>query len=297
MDEPFIDAHHHLWRVAETFWLQGPPVPRIFGEYADIRRDYLLAEFLAEGAPCGLAQSVYEQVNVTAGAELAEVEWVASLPGGPAAITAFADLAAPNLATLLDAYAATGPVRAIRQQLHWHANPQYRFAARPDIFDDAAWRAGLSQLAPRGLAFELQIFPSQMAGAARLLDAFPQTRFILLHAGMLEDRSAAGWAEWRAGMRAMAARPNCLVKLSGLGTFLRRCDASLWRPVVEEAVGLFGPARCMFGSNFPIEKLWTSYAALVDTMRECLRESSPTERKWVLQGTAAEAYGLRVIPA
>lgn len=293
MDEPIIDSHHHLWRLEATPWLQGSPVPRIFGAYDAIRRDYLLDEFHAETAPCGVVGSVHVQANVAAGAELAEVAWVAGLPRGPAAITGFADLAAPGLAALLDAQMTAGPMRAIRQQLHWHARPEYRFATRPDAFDEPAWRGGLGELAPRGLAFELQVFPDQMKPAAALLDAFPETRFILLHAGMLEDRSAAGWAEWRAGMRALAARPNCLVKISGLGTFLRRCEASLWRPVVEETVALFGPARCLFGSNFPIEKLWTSYAALVAVMRECLRHLAPHERRAILHDNAARTYALK----
>jgi len=297
MDEPIIDAHHHLWRLAATPWLQGPPVPRIFGTYSAIRRDYLLDEFRADAAPCGVVASVHVQANVAPSGELAEVAWVAGLDDGPAAITAFADLAAPGLTALLDAQMAAGPVRAIRQQLHWHTRPEYRFAVSPDAFDDPAWRAGLAELAPRGLAFELQVFPGQMMPAAALLDAFPQTRFILLHAGMLEDRSPAGWAEWRAGMAALAAQPNCLVKLSGLGTFLRRCDAALWRPMVKETVALFGPSRCLFGSNFPIEKLWTGYAALVDAMRECLRHLAPHERRAILHDNAARTYALKGFPA
>jgi predicted TIM-barrel fold metal-dependent hydrolase len=297
MDEPIIDAHHHVWRLDATPWLQGPLVPRIFGEYDAIRRDYLIDDFRADSAPCGVVASVHVQANVAPGGELAEVAWVAGLANGPAGITAFADLAAPGLAALLDAQMAAGPVRAIRQQLHWHERPEYRFATRPDVFDDPAWRAGVAALAPRGLAFELQVFPGQMIPAAALLDAFPETRFILLHAGMLEDRSPAGWAEWRAGMAALAARPNCLVKLSGLGTFLRRCDAALWRPVVEETLALFGPARALFGSNFPIEMLWTRYAALVDAMRECLRYLAPHERRAILYENAARIYTLKDLPA
>ena len=92
---------------------------------------------------------------------------------------------------------------------------------------------------------------------------YADVTFILLHAGMLEDRTEAGWALWRAGMKQLAACPNVMVKLSGLGTFDRACSAERWRPVIEETIDLFGPGRCMFGSNFPIEKLWTDYASLV----------------------------------
>src|SRR3954471_21673218 len=118
---------------------------------------------------------------------------------------------------------ASTNLRGIRQQLHWHEKPLYRFAARPDIMNDAAWRSGLRELEQRGLLFELQVFASQMADAARLAKDFPQVTFVLLHAGMLEDRSSEGWAHWRAGMRKLAACNNVCVKLSGLGTFEHQC--------------------------------------------------------------------------
>jgi predicted TIM-barrel fold metal-dependent hydrolase len=290
-----IDAHHHIWRLAATPWLNGPPVPRIFGAYEPLRRDYTIEEYLAEARPCGVTQSVFVQVNVAPGAEVDEVAWVQSAAdraGFPQAITAFADLAAPDVGDTLDRALAGGNVRAIRQQIHWHETPLYRFAQRPDVMNDAAWRRGLHEVARRGLMFELQVFASQMADAAALAQAFPDLTFILLHAGMLEDRSQSGWARWRAGMRQLAACPNVVTKLSGLGTFERACSVALWRPVVEETIQLFGPERCLFGSNFPIEKLWTSYAALIDTMQACLAGYGAAERQAVLHDTAARLYGL-----
>jgi predicted TIM-barrel fold metal-dependent hydrolase len=290
-----IDAHHHIWRLAATPWLNGPPVPRIFGAYEPLRRDYMIEEYLAEARPCGVTRSVFVQVNVAPGAEVEEVAWVQSVAdraGFPQAITAFADLAAPDVGDTLDRALAGGNVRAIRQQIHWHEKPLYRFAPRPDVMNDAAWRRGLREVARRGLMFELQVFAGQMADAAALAQAFPDVTFMLLHAGMLEDRSQSGWSRWRAGMRQLAACPNVTTKLSGLGTFEHACSVELWRPVVEETVQLFGPQRCLFGSNFPIEKLWTSYAALIDTMQACLAGYSAVERQAILHDTAVRLYRL-----
>lgn len=295
MSESIVDAHHHVWRLAATPWLQGPPVPRIFGAYEPLRRDYGIEDYLAEAQPCGVARSVFVQVNVAPGGEVDEVAWVRSLAarhGFPHALTAYADLSAADVGDVLDREIACGGVRAIRQQLHWHEKPQYRFAARADLMADPAWRRGLAEVGRRGLAFELQVFPGQMADAARLARDFPDLSFVLLHAGMLEDRSAEGWALWRAGMSALAQRPNVVVKLSGLGTFVRACSLELWRPVVERTVELFGPQRCLFGSNFPIERLWTGYAELVAVMRACLAPYSPAERRAVLHDVAARIYAL-----
>ena len=160
MTEPVIDAHHHIWRLAATPWLSGPPVPRIFGAYEPLRRDYLIEDYLAEARRAGVVKSVFVQVNVAPGEEVEEVAFVrdaAERTGFPQAITCFADLAAPEVGRVLDGVlaAAGGRLRAVRQQMHWHEKPHYRFAPRPDLMNDPAWRRGLAEVAKRGLHFEL----------------------------------------------------------------------------------------------------------------------------------------------
>lgn len=293
MTEPIIDAHHHIWELKRIPWLSGPMQPRIFGEYSALRRDYLAEEFKRDLARHGIAKSVYIQINVAPGDEVAEVEWVqgeADRHGVPTGIVAYADLCTLGVGDLLDLELARGNVRGVRQQIHWHANPQYRFAPRPDVMNDATFRLGLTEVEKRGLVFDLQVFPSQFADAARLVRDFPKTTFVLLHAGMLEDRTDAGWKEWRRGMRELAACPNLMVKLSGLGTFARACSVELWRPVIEETVELFGARRCMYGSNYPIESIWTSYANIFDTMQECLKGLPGADRRMVFHDNAARVY-------
>jgi len=290
-----IDAHHHLWRLAATPWLAGPAVPRIFGPYEPLRRDYTVEEYAAAVRPLGVKQSVYVQVNVEPGAEVEEVEWVQSVAdahGYPHAIVGYADLASPAVAQTLDRQMACRNLRGIRQQLHWHESPAYRFAARKDLMDDPAWRQGLAEVGKRGLVFELQVFPRQMGDAIRLVRDCPQVTFVLLHAGMLEDRSPEGWALWRMGMRTLSACPNVCVKLSGLGTFERTCSAAMWRTVIEDTVGAFGADRCLFGSNFPIESLWTTYEKIVTVMQECTSSFSPAERRAIFHDTAKRVYRL-----
>ena len=290
-----IDAHHHIWRQATTPWLNGPALPRIFGDYEALRQDYLVQDFIADAAPLGVVASVYIQVNVGPGDEVGEIDWVASVArehGFPQASVGFADLSSPQVAMTLDRLQAAGNLRGIRQQLHWHANPAYRFASRPDLMNDAPWRAGLREVEARGLLFELQVFASQMADAAALARDFPGATFVLLHAGMLEDRTMAGMAAWRSGMAQLAACPNVHVKLSGLGTFERACSKALWRPVVEETVALFGAGRCLYGSNFPIERMWTSYDRLVGVMDECLAPLDALERQAIFHDNAQRLYRL-----
>jgi predicted TIM-barrel fold metal-dependent hydrolase len=290
-----IDSHHHIWLKADQPWLNGPMVPRIFGPYDAIRRDYPITEYLADIKDNGVVASVYVQTNWNPARNVEEVAWVQSIAdahGFPHAITGFADLATPDVGATLDAMRPFARLKGIRQQVHWHENPNYRFAPRPDVIADDAWRRGLAQLAPRGLLFELQVFAAQMTLGAALARDFPQTTFVLQHAGMLEDQSDTGRAAWRSGMRRLAACPNVFVKLSALGTFVHRATLGDIQPIVSDTVTLFGADRCLWGSNFPIEKIWTDYATVADNIRQAVAHLPLHEQRQILSETAARLYRL-----
>ena len=292
---PTIDGHHHIWRLRDLTWLSGPEVPRIFGPYAPICRDYTIDEFRSDVASSHIVQSVYVQTNWPAGQSLDEARWVQSVAeatGWPHATVAHSDLADPDVWALLARLAELPLTRGIRQQIHWHTNPQYSFAQRPDLMNDGQWRSGLALLAQHGLLFELQIFSSQMADAVKLARAFPDTTFVLEHAGMLENRSAEGLQRWREGMRALADCSNVNVKLSGLGTFEHAYRIDVVGPVIADTVRMFGADRCLYGSNFPIEKLWTDYASLYRTFREAIEPFTEIDQRKILHDTAKRLYRL-----
>lgn len=290
-----VDAHHHIWYRKDLPWLQGPSVPRIFGDYDPIKRDYPVEEYLDDLSGTGVAKSVYVQVNWAPERALDEVAWaqsVADRHGFPHGIVGFVDFTQDSAPGLLDRMAGYGNMRGIRQQLHWHDNPQYRFAPRPDVMADTAFRRNFAHLADHGWLFELQVFSDQMKDAADLAAAFPDTVFVLEHAGMLEDLSPAGWQAWREGMRRLAELENMHTKLSGLGTFVHRVDRQLIADIVGETLTIFGPDRCVWGSNFPIEKIWTDYAALIDAHLAALAGLSAADRDKVLNGNAVRLYRL-----
>jgi predicted TIM-barrel fold metal-dependent hydrolase len=290
---PVIDSHHHIWREVDLPWLSGPIVPRIFGPYEPIRRDYPIEEFLTDIAGSGVERSVYVQANWARERAEEEVAWVqrtADEHGWPHAIVGYADLMANDVRPLLDRLSNYPLMRGVRMQLHWHETVQYRFAARRDLADDPVFRSNFAALGEYGLSFDLQVFAPQMAGAARLAADFPDTIFVLQHAGMLEDLTPGGRDEWRAGMRLLAAQPNVMVKLSGLGTFIHRNDPEHIAAVVKETVATFGAVRCLYGSNFPIEKIWTQYDLLLAAYREALSARPEQEQRAMLYDNAARIY-------
>lgn len=290
-----IDSHHHIWRQADLPWLLGPMQPRIFGPYEPIRRDYPIEEYLADIAGLGVTKSVYVQANWAPAQAFDEAAWVAAeadRSGWPHAISAYADFTADDVRPQLDRLAAIPLVRGIRQQLHWHENPTYRFAARADLAADETLQKNVARLADYGFIFELQVFAPQMAGATALAAACPGVTFVLQHAGMLEDLSEEGRAAWEAALATLAAQPNVVSKLSGFGTFEHRNDPELIAFIVARTVALFGADRCLFGSNFPIEKLWTSYADLLAAHRTATAGLPDAARAAIFHDTAARIYRL-----
>ncbi len=294
-DMPIIDAHHHIWRQADLPWLMGPMLPRIFGPYEPLRRDYPIAEFLADIAGQGVTRSIYVQTNWAPGEEVNETRWVqgvADAHGWPAAIVSYADLGAGDLSRTLDGHSECAAFRGIRQQLHWHEKELYRFAATPDIMNGAAWQKGFAEVAERGLVFELQLFTSQFADGARLAEDFPDASIVLEHAGMAEDDSEAGRTAWAEGMKRLAENANVSTKLSGLGTFVQSCEAAGIAEIMHRTVAIFGPERCMFGSNFPVEKLWTGYGDLLSAHRAAAAQYGEAEQRAIFHDNAARIYRL-----
>jgi predicted TIM-barrel fold metal-dependent hydrolase len=290
-----IDSHFHIWRQADLPWLMGPMQPRIFGAYEQIRRDYPIEEYIADATSVGVTQSIYVQANWAADRSRDEVAFVADASkrsGFPIAIVAYADMLADDVRPQLDALATEPTVRGVRMQLHWHENPLYRFAREPDLARNRTLLRNVARLTEYGWSFDLQVFAGQMAGAAELADACPGVTFVLQHAGMLEDTSVAGVDVWKQAMAVLARRPNIVSKLSGLGTFIRRNDALHIGFVARETIKLFGADRCLFGSNFPIEKLWTSYADLWAAHRAAIAHLSLADQAAITNGTAKRVYKL-----
>jgi predicted TIM-barrel fold metal-dependent hydrolase len=291
-----IDAHHHIWRRRDLPWLDGPMQPRIFGPYEAIRRDYLIDEFVADLADTGVTQSVYVQCNWPKDRfedEVAYVQQVADQHGFPQAIVGYADFLVDDVRPQLDRLTKYSGMRGLRMQLQWHQNPQYQFASSPDLARKPALQKNVAYLADYDWSFDLQVFAGQMQGAAELADSAPKVTFILQHAGMLEDLSPRGWEEWRAGMRLLASRRNIVSKLSALGTFIHKNDPAHIATIVRETVQIFGPDRCLFGSNFPVEKLWTNYADLIAAYRKAVEPLGDAVARATLHDTTKKIYRLK----
>ena len=291
--QPIIDSHFHIWHRDELPWLRGPMVPRIFGPYEPIRRDYPIEEFLKDQKDSGVEKAVYVQTNWARERFEDEVAWVqatADETGWPHAIVGYADMTVDDVRPQLDRLKAYPLMRGVRMQLHWHETPDYRFAPAADQVVDPKVRANISRLNEYGFSFDLQLFPGQMADGARLVEESPETQFILTHTGMLTDMSSATVDAWESGLTTLAAQPNLNAKLSGLGTFFHRNDPELIFFVVRKAVEILGSGRLMYGSNFPIEKLWTNHLTMTNTYRAAAAALPTNEQADIFWKTSEHIY-------
>lgn len=293
-----VDSHVHLWDLTRIRypWLTPPLPVGITGDVSPIARNYLLDDYLADASAPDAPGRVTKIVHVEAGADpadaLDETRWLQSTAdqrGFPQAIIAHAELEKPNAAALLAEHAAHRNVRGIRQIINWHPDPAKTYTPR-DLLADESWHAGFAQLARYGLSFDLQIYPAQMPAVARLAARHPDIPLILNHAGMPVDKDAAGIEAWRAGLRALAARPNVSVKVSGLAMLDWQWSRESLRPFVLETLDIFGADRVMIASNFPVDRLFGSFASFYGAYDSLLGGASPQERAQLFARNAERIY-------
>ena len=277
-----VDGHHHLWdlRVRDQDWITGPAL-------APLRRDFLLDDYQQLAAGYGVAASIAVQ-TVTVPAETPELLALAAASDLIAGVVGWTDLAAPDVADKIAALTEMpggAKLVGLRHQVQNEPDPDW--LTRPDVL------RGLAAVAQAGLVYDLVITAGQLAASAQAAAAVPDLVFVLDHLG--KPPIAAGRTEpWARDLRGLAALPNTVAKLSGLVTEAdwRRWQVADLRPYAEVALDAFGPARMMFGSDWPVCTLAASYPDVLAAARDLTAGLSPAEREAVFAGTATSVYGL-----
>ncbi|MFT4254148.1 MAG: amidohydrolase family protein [Caulobacter sp.] len=293
---PIIDAHMHLWDLDKHYysWLQDDPLPNNpAGDMTLIAgKNYLPADYAADALPWRVRSLVHVECGLPTDKQLSETDWLEGLADAGAtigAIVAGANLDDPHVEFLLEAHAERPRVRGVRQIVNFHDDPAKTYGPADLLLNDQ-WRRGFALLADHGLSFDLQLYPSQMATAAKLADAHPDIPLIVNHAGMPTDRDEAGLALWRAGLAELAKRPNVTCKISGLAMVDRSWTVESLRPFVLHVIDTFGVERSMFASNFPVEKVHGSFDAFYSAYDAITADFGDAERERLFAGTAADVY-------
>jgi predicted TIM-barrel fold metal-dependent hydrolase len=290
---PVVDAHLHWWdREACSYpWLsRGSPEPAL-GDHRALMRNFGFAEYSRE---IGRWLDVAAGVHVEAGCAdaLGEARWVAGEAERhrfPLAHVARVDLTRDDAEMEIERLAGLELTRGLRMRLN--ADP--RIAGRSGIADEPVFRRHFGALAGKGLLFELSIYPPQAEEGVRLARDFPDTHIVLNHLGWPRfGEGLDSFESWRAAMRRLASCPNLTVKLSMLWPIERAWQVEVIRPFVLETMALFGPARVMFGSNFPIETVMGSTEHQLAALLTILRDLSRVELEGVFRTNAERVFSL-----
>ena len=312
-DLPIVDAHHHLWDHPYRYGL---------AEYRDDLQSghNIVATVYVD---CGTA---YRPTGPESLRPIGETEYIArrtasTAPGQPeiaAAIVGFADLElGAAVAPVLTGHLAAGAgrFRGVRFSTGWDDSAEIantQAAKRPNMLREKTIQQGARELGRLGLTLDAWLFHTQLADVAALADAVPELRIALNHCGgplgygpYATDRDSH-FVRWRAALRDLAKRQTVVCKLGGLLARGAAFDyvhalhpptsdelAHAWRPWFETCVEAFGAERCMFESNFPVEKMGTGYGVLWNAFKKLASSASPAERQAMFNGTAKDFYKLR----
>ncbi len=316
-DLPIIDPHHHLWHDRPS----GRYMPEQL--LADVAAGHAVKATVfvqcgwmhrPDGPEAARPAGETEAVNAAAVLSATGAYGSARVCAG---IVSWADLRSPLLDDMLDAHEAAGGgrFRGVRHTTAWDdaIQPTSTLQKGPGLLRDSGFRAGLRRLGERGYTFEAWQYHTQLGDLLDAVRTAPDTKVVINHVGAplgcgpyRESREQVR-RDWAEGVKALANCPNVFMKLGGLAMPINGFDyntlpkppgstqiADDWRPFIEPCIDWFGVERCMFESNFPVDKGMCSYPVLWNAFKRLAANASASEKAALFHDTAKRFYSLDV---
>ena len=286
---PFVDTHVHFYDLRRKDlvyeWLQPEFVHPQLGDINAIKTLVYSADaFLAESRFANVSNVVHVQAALGAADPVAETVWLEEMfqrTGCPNAIVACADLQDPNVEEILERHVAASPrVRGIRD------------FAKGDYLVSPEWHRGYSLLERYDLLCDLDCSWENMSKARDVASKFPNSTMVLEHVGYPSSRSDEYFRNWRTGLTALAEAENTYCKISGLGMYDHQWTVDSIKPWVLACLDVFGIDRCFFGTNWPVDRLYSSYDPIVNAYDEITKDLTLTEREALFFANASRIYRL-----
>ena len=313
-DLPIIDTHHHLWQRPDHRYL-------LHDLLADLNTGHnVVATVFLQ------CHAMYRAGGLEELRPVGETEFVAGVAAmsdsggyGPARVAAgivgYSDLTlGERVEGVLEAQirAGGGRFKGVRHSANWDADPTIgNGAPGPNVYRRPDFRAGLSRLTALGLSLDAWAFHPQLQDVIDLARTYPGANIVMGHVGGVlgygryTGRRDEVFAAWKASVTELAQCPNVTMKLGGMMMRAALYDygaaerpisseglAALWRPYMETCIELFGPRRCMFESNFPVEKMGIGWAALWNAFKRIAAGASADEKRALFHDTARRIYRL-----
>lgn len=266
-----IDAHMHFWDVSryDYPWLRG----------TSFEKKYLLEDYLSESKRYIFNKAVHIQAGITRQDSVKETAWISHI-NFPLAIVGYVDLSQDNCESVIEQHCNYPKFTGIRQILN-EDTAQY--------LQDTVWKNNLSLLAKYHLSFDMQIHSEQADDACNVI-AKNSNPFIITHCGHPRKLDVSYFEYWKRQMQKLAQFDHVYIKLSGFGMFNPNWSSESIKPFVLSLLEIFGMNRCMFASNFPVDKLYRSLDEIYDDFFKLTHAFSPHEKKQLFGGNAERLY-------
>lgn len=295
-DIPIVDAHQHFWNLDRNYhpWLcDQEPIPFRYGDYSALRQNYLPPDYRRDSAAFRVVKTIHMEAEWDRADPVAETRFIEALHrdhGLPSACIGHAELDRGDIAELLAGHAASPLMRGIRHKPAAAADPRDARRGGAGSMDDPRWRSGYALMERHGLSYDLQTPWWHLDAAADLARDFPRTFIIINHTGLPADRSADGLASWRRALAAAAVHPNVFIKISGLGRRGQPWTVDANGPVIRDTIAIFGADRCMFASNYPVDRLAGSFDTIYRGFFAAVAAMSHAEQLQLFHHNACRVY-------
>ena len=288
MPPEFVETHVHLWNLGHpklTYDWLGPDAgfPRVGPDFDDLKRDYLADDFIAETRAANVTKAVHVQAALGTADPVDETEWLqaeSDRTGFPHAAVVYVDLGLPSAQAELERHLVYPLTRGVRDF----------YAA--DALGEPAYRRGYALLERYGLVASMNVKMEHVEAVRDIARAFPDVPVVVDHCGLPESRADDYFRAWREAMDTAAEAENVHCKISGLGMDDWNWTVESIRPWVLHCIEAFGPARCVFGTNWPVDSLYSTYDALIAAYREIVFGFSRDERAGMFSRNAERLYGI-----
>jgi len=283
---PLVDTHVHYWDLKDPVlhyaWLQPDWIHPILGNIDGLKvLRYTADEYIAETRFQNVSKAVHVQAAIGIDDPVDETRWLqeqADRTGFPHGIVGHCNLAADDAADVLARHLEHANFRGVRD------------FGQGDWLGDPSWRRGYGLLAKDDLVFCIDVPLDDMGRARGLADEHDQVVMSVDHAGFPRERSDAYFEQWKKGMAELAGAPNTVVKISGLGMCDNRWTVDSLRTWVLTCIELFGVERSFFGTNWPVDRLYSSYGDVVDAYDEITADFTADERTALFSGNAERIF-------
>jgi predicted TIM-barrel fold metal-dependent hydrolase len=283
---PFIDTHFHLHDMKRPelryLWLERDWIHPLLGDIDPLKsQHYWIQDFIAEIRFSNVPKAVHVQAALGTSDPVNETKWLQAFADKfsyPQAIVAECHLNQPDAQSVLERHLEYANVRGIRD------------FGPGDYLMDPAWRAGFKMLKKFNLVSCIDTRPERAAKLVDLANAHPDVSICVDHCALPEKRDADYFQMWRKAIGDMANAPNITMKISGLGMCDNRWTLDSLRPWILSCIEIFGTSRVVFGGNWPVDRMYSSYPDIVNAYRTIVGDFTAAEQLAMLSGNAERLF-------